>query len=45
MREWLLALASQDSRHLVANAQESLKTHSIVFAAEKSRREGITVEV
>ncbi len=45
MREWLMALASQDSRHLVANAQESLKTHSIVFAAEKSRREGITVEV
>jgi len=45
MREWLLALVSRDDRHLVANAQASLKTHSIVFAAEKSRREGITVEI
>jgi len=25
---------------VVANAQESLKTHTIVFAAEQSRREG-----
>jgi predicted dehydrogenase len=43
--DWLLALHSRDDRHLVANAQESLKTHSIVFAAEKSRCEGGTVEV
>ena len=45
VREWLLALHSRDDRKLVANAQESLKTHSIVFAAEKSRREGRTVDV
>lgn len=45
MREWLQALHSRDDRHLVANAQESLKTHAIVFAAEKSRREGRMVDV
>jgi hypothetical protein len=28
---------------LVANAQESLRSHEIVFAAEQSRREGRTV--
>ena len=43
--EWLQALHSRDDRNLVANAQESLKTHSIVFAAEQSRREGRTVDV
>jgi len=45
LREWLLALHSRDERQLVANAQESLKTHSIVFAAERSRREGRMVDV
>lgn len=45
VREWLLALHSRDDRQLVANAQESLKTHSIVFAAERSRREGRMVDL
>ena len=45
MLEWLLALKECDVKGVVASAQESLKTHSIVFAAEKSRREGRTVEV
>lgn len=45
VREWLLALHSRDDRDLLANAQESLKTHSIVFAAETSRGEGRTVDV
>ena len=45
LREWLLALESRDDQGLVANAQESLKTHAIVFAAEKSRREGRTVDI
>ena len=45
MREWLMALVDRDDRHLVANAQEALKTHSIVFAAEKSRREGMTMDI
>jgi len=45
MLEWLRALVSRDDSQLVANAQESLMTHSIVFAAEKSRREGCTVDL
>jgi predicted dehydrogenase len=39
-REWLTALHTRDDSAIVANAQESLKSHSIVFAAEISRREG-----
>jgi len=44
-REWLLALHSRDDSHIVANAQESLRTHTIVFAAEKSRREKRLIEI
>ena len=36
---WLDALFTRDDSLIVANAQESLKTHTVVFAAEKSRRE------
>jgi len=39
------ALYSRDDRHIVANAQESLKTHTVVFAAEKSRRENRTIRI
>ena len=39
VREWLQALHTRDDSGVVANAQESLKTHTIAFAAEKSRRE------
>ena len=42
---WIEALFTRDDRHLVANAQESLKTHSVVFAAEQSRREGRTINM
>jgi predicted dehydrogenase len=45
IREWLLALHTRDDSRIVANAQESLKTHTIVFAAERSRREKRTVEI
>jgi predicted dehydrogenase len=45
VRTWLNALHTRDDRDLVANAQESLKTHTITFAAEKSRREKRTVEL
>jgi hypothetical protein len=45
MREWLTALHTRDDSSVVANAQESLKTHTIVFAAEKSRREGRVVKI
>ncbi len=44
-REWLVALHTRDDSGIVANAQESLKSHTIVFAAEQSRREGRTVSV
>jgi hypothetical protein len=39
VREWLQALHSRDDSGIVANAQESLRTHAIVFAAEQSRLE------
>ncbi|MCC6239947.1 MAG: Gfo/Idh/MocA family oxidoreductase [Phycisphaerales bacterium] len=45
VREWLLALHSRDDSQIVANAQESLKTHTIVFAAEQSRRQGRVVKI
>ena len=45
VREWLHALHSRKDTGIVANAQESLKTHTIVFAAEKSRREKRLVSI
>ena len=39
------ALFSRDDSQIVASAQESLKTHSVVFAAEQSRCEGRTVNL
>lgn len=45
MRDWLAALHTRDDSQIVANAQESLQTHTIVFAAEKSRREGRVVKI
>jgi predicted dehydrogenase len=45
VRDWLLALHSRDDSQIVANAQESLRTHTIVFAAEKSRRTGQTINI
>jgi hypothetical protein len=44
-REWLQALHSRDDAGIVANAQESLRTHTIVFAAERSRHEGRTIDI
>jgi len=43
--EWLMALHSRNDARISANAQESLRTHTIVFAAEKSRREKRLVEI
>jgi predicted dehydrogenase len=45
VREWLEALHSRDDSGIVANAQESLRSHTIVFAAETSRREARIVEL
>ena len=42
-RDWLLALHSRDDSGVVANAQESLRSHTIVFAAERARRENRVV--
>jgi predicted dehydrogenase len=39
------ALFSRDDSQIVANAQESLRSHSVVFAAEQSRRENRTVQL
>ncbi len=45
MLDWLLALHSWDASAIVANAQESLKSHTVVFAAEKSRLEKRMVQI
>jgi len=45
VKEWLLALHSRDEARIVASSQESLRSHTIVFAAEKSRREKRMVEL
>jgi predicted dehydrogenase len=45
IREWLNALHSRNDSGILANAQESLRTHTIVFAAEKSRHEQRMVEI
>jgi predicted dehydrogenase len=45
VQDWLGALHSGDASRIVANAQESLRSHTVVFAAEKSRRENRMVEI
>lgn len=45
VRDWLRALHTRDRSLVVADAQESLRTHTIVFAAERSRREGRAVSL
>lgn len=45
VRNWLLALHTRDERTILTGAAESLRTHAVVFAAEKSRREGRTVSI
>ncbi len=42
---WIDALHSRDDREIVATAQESLRTHTAVFAAERSRCEGRTIGI
>ena len=39
VRLWLEALHEGNDRKIITNAQESLRTHTIAFAAEKSRLE------
>ena len=45
VRLWLMALQDGDDSRIVTNAQESLRTHTIVFAAEKSRLEKRTIDI
>ena len=45
VQDWLLALHSRDESDNTANAQASLASHTVVFAAEKSRREKRMVEI
>jgi predicted dehydrogenase len=45
LRDWLTALHTRDTAGVVANAQESLASHEVVFAAEISRREGRSVSL
>ncbi len=45
VREWLHALHTREAAGILTDAQESLRTHTIVFAAEKSRLEKRTIEI
>jgi predicted dehydrogenase len=45
MREWLIALNTRDESRLVTSAQASLQSHTVVFAAERARREGRVVRL
>jgi predicted dehydrogenase len=45
MRSWLRAVVESDPAHVLTDVQESLRTHTVVFAAEKSRRERRMVEI
>ena len=38
-RNWLEAMRRGDPSWILTSAQESLRTHAIVFAAERARRE------
>lgn len=39
VKSWLRALVENDPAHVVTDVHESLRTHTIVFAAERARRE------
>lgn len=45
VRSWIEAIRRKDSSLILTDAQESLRTHTIVFAAEKSRHERRMVEL
>jgi predicted dehydrogenase len=45
LRGWLEAIRSGDRKSILTDAQESLRTHTIVFAAEKARLEKKVVEL
>ncbi len=45
VNSWLRAIRENDPSFILTNVQESLRTHTIVFAAEQSRREQRMVEI
>jgi predicted dehydrogenase len=45
VKSWLLAIQKNDPALIRTTPQESLKTHTIVFAAEASRKEGKTMSL
>lgn len=45
LTDWLEALHSRNDKAVVANAQASLASHTIVFAAEQSRKEHRTISL
>jgi predicted dehydrogenase len=45
VRAWLRAIREGKPGLILTSAQESLRSHTVVFAAEKSRREGRTVSL
>ena len=45
VRDWLDAIRLQAPEKIRTSAQESLRTHTIVFAAERSRHERRTIEI
>jgi predicted dehydrogenase len=45
IRSWLQAVQKNDPTMILTSAQESLKTHTLVFAAEKARLEKKVVDI
>jgi predicted dehydrogenase len=45
VKSWLMAIQKNDPALIRTTPQESLKTHTIVFAAEASRKEGKTMSL
>jgi hypothetical protein len=45
VREWLSAIHTGNPALIRTSAQESLRTHTMVFAAERARREGRVVDL
>ena len=45
LKAFMYTVATGDTSRILSGARETLETHLTVFAAERSRREGITVEV
>jgi len=45
VENWLSAVCNPSEKNVIVNAQEALRTHAIVFAAELSRKEKRVVEM